>query len=54
MSSAKKFAKILAIAGKNSKISKFDLVDAYKAVPCNLNDLNLQGFKWLNRFFFRN
>jgi hypothetical protein len=52
MSSAKKFAKTLAIAGKNSKISKFDLVDAYKAVPCNLNDLNLQGFKWLNRFFF--
>jgi hypothetical protein len=45
MSSAKKFAKTLAISAKNSKLSKFDLVDAYKAVPCNINDLNLQGFK---------
>jgi hypothetical protein len=51
MSSAKKFAKTLVISGKGSKISKFDLVDAYKAVPCNINDLNLQGFKWINRFF---
>jgi hypothetical protein len=51
MSSAKKFARTLYIAGKGSKISKFDLVDAYKSVPCNLNDLNLQGFKWLNKFF---
>jgi hypothetical protein len=51
MSSAKKFAKSVFYAGKFAKISKFDLVDAYKIIPCNLADLHLQGFKWMNKFF---
>ncbi len=28
-----------------------DMADAYKNVPCPLNDLHLQGFSWLGKFF---
>jgi hypothetical protein len=51
MSSAKQFAKTLAIAGKNAEISKIDMVDAYKNIPSKINDLNLQGFFWLDKYF---
>jgi hypothetical protein len=51
MTSVKQFAKSLALSGVNAKMSKLDLVDAYKNVPCHLSELRLQGFCWLNRYF---
>jgi hypothetical protein len=30
---------------------KFDMVDAYKTVPAAQQDLHLQGFSWLGKFF---
>jgi hypothetical protein len=51
MSSVKQFAKTLSISGKNSLISKLDLVDAYKNVPCQLSELRIQGFCWLGKYF---
>jgi hypothetical protein len=52
MSSAQKFSKTLLEAGPNSKMYKFDLVDAYKNVPAKLEDFRIQGFSWLGRYFF--
>jgi hypothetical protein len=52
MSSAQKFSKTLLEAGANSKMYKFDLVDAYKNVPAKLEDFRIQGFSWLGRYFF--
>jgi len=51
MSSAKDFGFTLCKAGHNATFSKFDLSDAYKIIPCQLVDLRLQGFCWLNKFF---
>ena len=51
MSSAKKFGQSLLKAGVNAIMSKFDMRNAYKIVPCNMADLRLQGFKWCGRFF---
>jgi hypothetical protein len=31
-------------------MSKFDLVAAYKQVPCRVEDLRLQGFQWLGKY----
>jgi hypothetical protein len=51
MASAKKFSQILLDCGKEAKMSKHDLVAAYKQVPCRVTDLRLQGFQWLGKFF---
>ena len=51
MSSSKKFGQSLLDAGKGAKMTKFDMQNAYKIVPCNMKDLRLQGFKWAGRFF---
>ena len=51
MSSARQFGYSVAKAGKNAKMSKFDLTDAYKNIPCKEGDLRLQGFCWLGKFF---
>jgi hypothetical protein len=32
-------------------MSKFDLLTAYKQVPCRIEDLRLQGFMWLHKYF---
>jgi hypothetical protein len=32
-------------------MSKFDFVDAFKIISAKLEDLNLQGFFWLQKFF---
>jgi hypothetical protein len=32
-------------------MSKFDLVAAYKQVPCKVDDIRLQGFMWCGKFF---
>jgi hypothetical protein len=44
MSSAKSFEFSILEARKNSVMSKFDFVDAYKNIPATLADLRLQGF----------
>ena len=51
MSSAADFGRSLYKAGRDSVFSKFDLSDAYKIIPAKIEDLRLQGFSWLNRFF---
>ena len=51
MTSARNFGYSLKNCGKNAKLSKFDMKDAYKQVPCPLSDLRLQGFRWLNKYF---
>ncbi len=51
MTSAKNFGFSIIEAGRNCRIGKFDLEDAYKIVPVPINELNLQGFSWLGRYF---
>jgi hypothetical protein len=52
MATAKSFSYSVLKAGVGSKMSKFDLKDAYKIVPVKKEDWKYQGFKWLNRYFF--
>ena len=51
MATAKAFSFALRKAGKNSRMSKFDICDAYKLIPAKIEDLRLQGFSWLGRHF---
>jgi len=51
MCSARCFSYSVAEAGKNSWIAKIDMCDAYKNVPAKIEDLRLQGFNWLGKFF---
>jgi len=52
MTSARIFGHGLLKAGKGAVFSKFDQKDAYKNIPCRAEDLRLQGFKWLGKFFY--
>jgi hypothetical protein len=52
MNVARDFGYLLAEAGKNSLMSKYDLKDAYKLIPAKPKDWKLQGFSWAGRFFF--
>jgi len=51
MASAISFAQNVVGCGENAIMSKHDLVAAYKQIPCRIEDLRLQGFMWLGRFF---
>ena len=51
MSSACRFGQSVLRAGRNSVMSKFDMVSAYKNVPCMIKDLRLQGFEFGGRYF---
>jgi len=51
MDTAKKFGFKLRELGKDAVFSKFDYGDAYKSIPAATEDLPLQGFVWLGRFF---
>ena len=51
MSSARQFGHSILDSGKNSLMSKFDMCNAYKNIPCRLKDLWLQGFRWCGKFF---
>jgi hypothetical protein len=51
MSSASEFGNALVKSGHGAVMLKFDLVAAYKQVPCKIEDLRLQGFMWLGKFF---
>jgi hypothetical protein len=51
MSSARLFGYSVQDCGKGARMWKFDMVDAYKTIPAAQQDLRLQGFFWLGRFF---
>jgi hypothetical protein len=51
MSSARQFGQLVLSCGKEATMSKHDLVAAYKQVPCKIQDLRLQGFSWLGKYF---
>ena len=51
MSSAQKFSYSIITAGRGGIMTKFDMKDAYKNVPCNIEDLRLQGFEWCGKYF---
>ena len=51
MSSARQFGFSIMEAGKGAIMSKHDWSDAYKNVPVRIEDLRLQGFSWLGRYF---
>ncbi len=51
MTSAREFGFAIMKCGKNAVMSKFDQKDAYKNIPARLDELRLQGFKWLGKFF---
>jgi len=51
MASAMQFAQNLLDCGPNSVMSKLDLTAAYKQVPARVQDLRLQGFRWLGKYF---
>jgi hypothetical protein len=51
MASAKSFAQNVVECGINAVMSKHDLVAAYKQIPCKVEDLRLQGFMLLGKYF---
>ena len=51
MSSARNFGYTVRKFGKCAKMSKFDLEAANKQVPVPIDELRLQGFSCMNRFF---
>ena len=51
MSSTKKWLQILHPAGKGCLIVKINWSSAYKQVAVQLDDLHLQWFQWLGKFF---
>jgi hypothetical protein len=51
MSSARLFGYSIQDCGRGDRMWKFDMVDAYKTIPAAKQDLRLQGFSWLGRFF---
>jgi hypothetical protein len=51
MASAKKFSQKILDCGPHAVMSKHDLIAAYKQVPCRIEDLRLQGFYWLGKYF---
>ena len=50
-SSARAFGYSVVECGKGARMWKFDLKDAYKNLPAKEDDLRLQGFCWLGKFF---
>ncbi len=51
MDTARSFSYALLRAGKNARMDKSDVKDAFKNVPARIEELRLQGFKVENRFF---
>jgi len=51
MSTARLFSYCLKEAGVAAIMSKFDMKDAYKLIPCKLYDIRLQGVSWLGMYF---
>jgi hypothetical protein len=51
MDNARTFSFTLLEAGKDARVDKTDVKNAFKNVPARIKDLNLQGFKLNDRFF---
>jgi hypothetical protein len=51
MATAKDFSFAVHNAGFNAKISKMDIVSAYKIIPSHPSAWRLHGFKWLEHYF---
>jgi hypothetical protein len=51
MSSARNVSYVIHDAGKDALMSKIDKKDAYKLVPAPIEDLRLQGFSLLGKYF---
>ena len=51
MSSPRLFSYSLLESGPGAVMSKHDWCDAYKNIPEKVEDLRLQGFSWLDRYF---
>ena len=51
MSSPRLFSYSLLESGPGALMSKHDWCDAYKNIPVKVEDLRLQGFSWLDRYF---
>ena len=52
MSTAKSFSFSVMDAGKGALMSKHDMKDAYKLIPCRQGEWRLQGMLWLGKYFF--
>jgi hypothetical protein len=51
LSSARAVSHIIVDAGMNAIMTKLDKKDAYKLIPARTEDLRLQGFSLLGKFF---
>jgi hypothetical protein len=51
MTTAKDFSNAVYKAGYNAKMSKMDIVSAYKIVPSHPSAWRLHSFQWLKKFF---
>ena len=51
MSSPRQFSFSLLESGPGAIFSKHDWCDAYKNIPVKIEDLRLQGFTWLDKYF---
>lgn len=51
MSSTEKWLAVLNMAGRNCDMVKIDWAAAYKHIAVREEDMNLQWFKWLEKFF---
>ena len=52
MASAPLVGELIRRCQGKATLSKYDMVAAYKLVPCKLTDIKLQGIKFLGRIFF--
>ena len=51
MTTARSFGYEVVQRGRNARMWKYDLKDAYKNVPARTQDLRCQGFTWLGKHF---
>jgi hypothetical protein len=51
MASPAVISQAILFAGRGALISKVDVVDAFKLIPCNIQEWGHFGFKWLGKYF---
>ena len=52
MSSTTEWIRVLLRCGKNCRFFKLDWASAYKQIRVHRNDIHMQCFEWLGKFFF--
>ena len=52
MSSAPIVGELIRKCQGKATLSKYDMVAAYKLVPCQIKDIKLQGFSFLGKYFY--